>query len=221
MKFLPIILLSTASALLVPPPTGPYSVAIKVQALTDPTRPADPLRNATDGLHTRRVLMSVYLPVDTRGKRCPPQTAPYMTPKVAAVYGKQAAEAGLSKDLFSSFDMQFCDLAKLSPCGGKKSKKRYPVVLFTPGLAESRLLYGAGARSLASEGYVVVTVDHPFEPDFVEFPDGSVVAGGEIADDDEALKSKLVQVSIGTAGQAEWCMVLMDVGPNERLVLCG
>ncbi|KAG8413315.1 hypothetical protein J3458_012890 [Metarhizium acridum] len=94
-----------------------------------------------------------------------------MTPKVAADYGGQAAEVGLDDGLFSSFDMQLCDLVKLNPCGGGKGRrKRYPVVLFTPGLSDSRLLYGAGARSLASQGHAAVIVDHPHEAGFVEFP---------------------------------------------------
>jgi predicted dienelactone hydrolase len=189
MKILLPTFLSAASALLVPPPTGKYEVAMKIQPITDPSRPYDPW-DASNSEKGRQVLFSIFLPVERTS--CPPVTVPYMTPRVAALYGQQAAQAGLSDKLFSSFDMEFCDLGRLK---SRATRKSYPVVLFTPGLAESRLLYGAGARSLASKGYIVITVDHPFEPDFVEFPDGTVIAGRNISDDEASL-DKIVQVSI-------------------------
>ncbi|KJK88703.1 hypothetical protein H633G_07435 [Metarhizium anisopliae BRIP 53284] len=156
-----------ASAILVPPPVGPYDVAMRVESITDPSRPADPL-DANNHVHGRRILFSIFLP---------------------------AAEAGLDDGLFSSFDMELCDLDRLNPCGGgDQRRKEYAVALFTPGLSDSRLLYGAGARSLASQGYVVVTVDHPYEADFVEFPDGTVIVGRNISGDDEPAKEKAIKV---------------------------
>ncbi|GJN74747.1 hypothetical protein PLICBS_008840 [Purpureocillium lilacinum] len=70
------------------------------------------------------------------------------------------------------------------------------LIVLTPGLSESRLLYSALARSLASTtGLPVVTVDHPFEAQpGVEFPDGSVVPGLNVSGDDEAALSRLVKV---------------------------
>lgn len=50
------------------------------------------------------------------------------------------------------------------------SGARYPVLLYSPGAGDSRL-YGTGlAEDLASRGYVVVTIDHPYEASVVEFP---------------------------------------------------
>ncbi|KJK78382.1 hypothetical protein H634G_06555 [Metarhizium anisopliae BRIP 53293] len=168
-----------ASAILVPPPVGPYDVAMRVESITDPSRPADPL-DANNHVHGRRILFSIFLPVEKRGTPCP---------------SMKAAEAGLDDGLFSSFDMELCDLDRLNPCGGgDQRRKEYAVALFTPGLSDSRLLYGAGARSLASQGYVVVTVDHPYEADFVEFPDGTVIVGRNISGDDEPAKEKAIKV---------------------------
>lgn len=45
--------------------------------------------------------------------------------------------------------------------------------MFSPGLSASRLLYSAQARALASYGYIVITLDHPYDALFVEFPDGT------------------------------------------------
>lgn len=188
----------TAAAVLVPGPPGPYNVAMEVQEVTDASRPADPF-DATSQSRGRRLLFSVFLPIQrtASSQSCPVTTVPYMTPKVAAAYGQQAADLGLPGDLYSQFDFGFCDLSKMSPCGSPRQKRKpYPVILFTPGLEDSRLLYGAGARSLASHGYVVVTVDHPYEAPFVEFPDGTVIVGRNISGDDEAGKTQLMAVRL-------------------------
>jgi dienelactone hydrolase len=48
---------------------------------------------------------------------------------------------------------------------------RLPVVLFSPGLGVSRVVYQALGEDLASHGYLVLAVDHTREA-LVEFPDG-------------------------------------------------
>ncbi|KAG6003198.1 hypothetical protein E4U21_002275 [Claviceps maximensis] len=183
---LPLILAVPGLAdLLVPPPPGPYDVAVRVLPVTDETRSRDPYtirpRSSSAFPKGRQLLLSVFLPVDTQhgGCPCPRMTIPYMTPRVAADYGAQAAAAGLPVDLYARFGMNVCDAARMDLLRSidARTQRKYPVVLFTPGLQESRLLYGAGARSLASRGYVVVTVDHVLEASFVEFPDGTVVPG--------------------------------------------
>ncbi|TFB02828.1 putative 1-alkyl-2-acetylglycerophosphocholine esterase [Trichoderma ghanense] len=187
------LLLSLARAILVPGPTGPYAVALKEQPLTDTSR-ADPL-DPTGQSKTRRLLISLYLPIDESRRSCPAVTVPYMTPPVAASYGQQATQVGLPDTLYYGFDMEFCDLEKLSPCGWTSNKKKqYPLILFDPGFGESRLIYGAMARSLASHGYVVVTVDHPFDAPAVQFPDGSVIKGVDLDDSDIEVLQKVLKV---------------------------
>ncbi|OTA05148.1 hypothetical protein A9Z42_0057820 [Trichoderma parareesei] len=164
------LLLSVCRAILVPGPTGPYAVALKEQPLTDTSRP-DPF-DPTGKSKSRRLLVSLYLPVDASRRLCPAVKVPYMTPPVAASYGHQATQVGLPDTLYYPFEMEFCDLEKFSPCGQASNKKNeYPLVIFDPGFGESRLIYGAMARSLASHGYVVVTVDHPFDAPAVRTDD--------------------------------------------------
>lgn len=193
--FTPIyLLISVSTAVLVPGPTGPYAVAMKEQPLTDTSR-ADPL-DPTGKSKTRRLLVSLYLPVDKSRRSCPAVTVPYMTPPVAASYGQQAAQYGLPATLYDPFQMQFCDLKKLSPCGQASNKNnKYPLILFDPGFGESRLIYGAMARSLASHGYVVVTVDHPFDAPAVQFPDGAVIEGADLDDSNLSVLQKVLKVS--------------------------
>ncbi|KAL7796777.1 Alpha/Beta hydrolase protein [Trichoderma ceciliae] len=187
------LILSVSQAVLVPGPTGSYAVAMKEQPLTDTSR-ADPL-DPTGKSKTRRLLVSLYLPVDKSRRSCPAVTVPYMTPPVAASYGQQATQVGLPDTLYNPFQMEFCDLKKLSPCGRAPNKnKKFPLILFDPGFGESRLIYSAMARSLASHGYVVVTVDHPFDAPAVQFPDGTVIEGVELDDSNLSVLQKVLKV---------------------------
>ncbi|UNI24902.1 hypothetical protein JDV02_010621 [Purpureocillium takamizusanense] len=78
--------------------------------------------------------------------------------------------------------------------GGRQAQ----LIVLTPGLGESRLLYSALARALASTaGLPVVLLDHPFEAlPGVEFPDGSVVPGVDVSADDEPALGRLVRVRV-------------------------
>ena len=49
-----------------------------------------------------------------------------------------------------------------------------PVVLFSPAQDTTRLFYSAIAQTIASSGYIVVTIDAPYDVDIVEYPDGSL-----------------------------------------------
>lgn len=51
---------------------------------------------------------------------------------------------------------------------------KFPILLFSPGEGLPRLLYTATAEDIASLGYIVVTIDHPNDTAFIEYPDGRV-----------------------------------------------
>lgn len=164
-------LLGIAQAVVVPSHPGPFSVTMQVQALTDHSR-TDPLNKTV----SRQVLLSVFSPVSD-GTKCSSEIITYMPPATAASYGPLAQSAGLPANIFSSFQLELCkpSEAQHRSCRGGRKTPRFPLVLFSPGLAESRLLYGVTAKSIAAQGYVVVTIDHPYDAEVVEFPDGSVV----------------------------------------------
>lgn len=58
----------------------------------------------------------------------------------------------------------------------------WPTVIYWPGFSASKLLASAQAQSLAAQGNIVITVDHPYEATVVEFPDGEVVYGFNMTD---------------------------------------
>ena len=164
------LLLGAAQALLVPPPLGPYSVAIKSIELIDPSR-IDSL--APEPNTKRRFMASAYLPVDARYD-CETQVVPYMPTLTASVFGKWGESLGVPQGMLEMFKMDFCDISTVK-LGVNMKKQEFPVAVFSPGLGGTRLIYGALARSLASVGYIVITLDHTYETEVVQFPDGSVV----------------------------------------------
>ena len=184
------ILAATAGAVFVSGPTGPYAVSMSVQGLTDNSR-SDPYAPA-DSPHPRRVMISTFMPVDETKAPCRRQQAvPYMTPLVAGAYDELGTALGLSNGTFSSFEMNVC-IPKASSC--RSGRASYPLVLFSPGSGNPRLLYGAMAREVASYGYAVVTIDHPYDASFVEFPDGTVFQAVDIDEEDTTALELLLKV---------------------------
>ena len=159
-------LFGLAQAILMPSPPGPYDVAVRDFELIDPDR----IDNFAPEPNTkRRIMVSAYLPVDPK-HRCKPEVTPYMPALTASVFGELGTSLGIPNGTIESFEMEFCNISTIK---SSKSKKEFPVTIFSPGAQGTRLVYGAMARSFASLGYIVFTIDHTYETLVVEFPDGS------------------------------------------------
>jgi hypothetical protein len=50
-------------------------------------------------------------------------------------------------------------------------------MIFSPGLAFTHLIYSDLITNIASKGYILVALDHPYDDNILEFPDGTVVYG--------------------------------------------
>ena len=182
-----------ATSIQLPEPSGPYHVAVHIQPFNDTSR-ADPLDPSGKSV-SRRLLASIFLPVEEQ-HLCKAETVPYMTPAVAKAYGTRYAEVGFPDTLFGLFEMQLCSIPRAQPgCKPSPGKRHeFPLLFLEPGFGESRLLYSAMARSFASHGFAVVTVDHPFDA-VVEFPDGTVIPAANISDSDTKALEKVVKVN--------------------------
>ncbi|EAQ85505.1 hypothetical protein CHGG_09519 [Chaetomium globosum CBS 148.51] len=157
-----------AQAAMVTSHPGPFSVSMRVKALTDQAR-TDPFNNKSE----RQVLLSIFSPLQS-STDCSRDVIPYMPPATAASYAPLSQSAGLPATIFGSFQLDFCKPTQ--GCRGITEKKpRFPLILFSPGLGESRLLYSATAKSIAAQGYIVATIDHPYDAEVVEFPYGAMV----------------------------------------------
>ncbi|MGV9409009.1 alpha/beta hydrolase family protein [Nocardia sp. NPDC003693] len=152
----------TVGASVFPPLGGDLAVGQTVMHLVDAGR-ADPFRPD----RRRELMVSVFYPA---GQVIPYPPAHYLSteliPGIEQRFGIRLP--GLLTGSFTG----------APALGGAK----YPVVLYSSGGGDSRL-YGTGlAEDLAARGYVVVTIDHPYEASAVEFPGGRIVlheAAGE------------------------------------------
>ncbi|EWG42561.1 hypothetical protein FVEG_04330 [Fusarium verticillioides 7600] len=196
MRFLALLtFLKTSRALLVPSPPGPYDVAVKNFELVDTNRidTFAPKPNAK-----RRLMVSAYLPIDAQ-YGCKDETVPYVPTLTAKAYGKVAETLGLPDNIVEDFEMEICNISSVKPKRFHKPKKEYPVALFSPGYQGSRLVYRAMARSLASLGYIILTVDHTYEAFVVEFPDGTAATAAEFPDN---LNSTYRQLEVRTQDES-------------------
>ena len=164
-----------------------YDVTVASASLTDHSR-LDPYANNSS---PRSVVVSSFYPVTHCRRRkidsyMPPATANFMDTKFGAY--------GLPNGSFQSLGLETCVTpARQDAC----SSHLLPVVLFSGALATSRHLYNAMLQNIASAGYLVLSIDHPYDADMVEFPDGTIVTGVEIdsdADIELALSTRVADI---------------------------
>lgn len=158
------------------PVVGPsrFDVATFSTFLTDSDR-LDPF--AKDG-RLRSIVASSYYPVTACHRK---HQEPYMSPAIATLQGEKFAAYGLPNGSFASLYLETCnETTKANSCS-----MPLPLVLFSGALATSRLLYNSMLQSVAAAGYLVISIDHPYDADFVELPNGTVITATDISTDAE------------------------------------
>ncbi|WP_405875136.1 lipase [Streptomyces sp. NBC_00005] len=91
---------------------------------------------------------------------------------------------------------------------------RRPVLLYSPGYQSDRTFHTLVVEELVSWGYVVVTVDHPYDSGEVEFPDGRVVVFRPTGDDDDAARAAAVAVRAADLRFVLDCLAVLNRGGN-------
>ena len=166
---------SASAVTVIPAANGTYGVGTTAIALTDNSR-LDPFALTPEN---RSVVISVFYPVE-KTNECDWKLVPYLPEGTAAFLDQEYAPYGVPKGAFESFRLKLCSQTSSPSSRADDSQailgsNGFPLVVFSPGLGNSRLLYSAMAQSVASHGFTVVTIDHPYDADVVEFPDGKLV----------------------------------------------
>lgn len=154
---------STFAYLRLPGVTGSDSVGRVLTLLTDNAR-SDPQSPAGD---YRRVPLTVWYPAD----RDASPIAPYV-PELSTISAGLEASGELSGIQVAGLGLVTANAH--AGAAVATSDATYPVVLLSPGNATNVAFYGALAEELASHGYVVVGIDHPYQSAAVDI--GGVVA---------------------------------------------
>lgn len=184
-------------AVFLPAPKGKHATDIKALELVDHSRidPYDPNGGP------RRLMVSVFFPTIPAEECTHPEAYPYAPEKTAELLGSLWELYGWPNST------GYLERLRLPVCPARPSKTRdyvgnwgklrgsFPVVLFSHGLGGTRLASASQARAVAANGFVVVTIDHPYDAAVVEYPDGSVVTGRNIStvkelDEDVRVRAK-------------------------------
>lgn len=155
--------------LTLPAPHGRYATGESTFRLVDDKR-ADPW---VPNKPYRELMISVFYPaVHTGGQ---PFTNQF--PAAAAAVIGPAVEEG---DNLPAGLVDWAATKTHSVKDAAMAPGRFPVVLYSPGAGDSRDWNVSLVEELASQGYVVVTIDHTGEAPATEFPDGRVVGNAPL-----------------------------------------
>ena len=125
----------------------------------------------------RDLMISVFYPVQHVRRY---SLAPVYTPKYAAY---RDAIVGLAPGSAATIVSQAYKGAYLHT----SSSSLPSLIFFSPGYAGSRQDYTAAMSNLASHGYIVVGLDHPYDTGFIDYPDGRNTTGINLLESEESI----------------------------------
>jgi predicted dienelactone hydrolase len=141
-----------------PSPTGPNAVGTRSLLLVDHRR-----RDPFDPRHRfRRLMVQLWYPAEAGTA-----SAAYLPRKVGRLL---AQEYRLPPSTFAR--VRTNSIARGRPI---REGGLHPLIIFSPGYGATRDLYSTLFEELASHGFAVLALDHTYETEAVEFPDGTVV----------------------------------------------
>ncbi|PWT83086.1 MAG: hypothetical protein C5B58_07080 [Acidobacteria bacterium] len=160
---------TVSSPFQLPRPTGSYGVGRVSYSLIDRSRP-EPLAQTAGAI--REVIVEIWYPAETRPlKRS--DTAPYL-PGFEAAKPKMIQDD--IKDLFSpaTYSGSLPETHTVENAPIARGNRKFPLLVFSHGWGNPTFLYTAELEDIASHGYIVAAVDHPYDTAFTQFPDGRI-----------------------------------------------
>lgn len=140
-----------------PAPTGPYAAGHRLYTLVDTAREERHTDAAGD---PRELTLDVWYPADAGADAAP---GPYLDERLAGAMGlDEAANTWLGHAV---------EAAPLADTGGT-----VPVLIFSQGFMAMPTVYAALAQDLASHGYAVAAVSHPYADEVALVAEGEEVA---------------------------------------------
>ncbi len=150
----------------IPEPTGSYSIGTVTFGLTDTNRTE--VFTTEDPTDYRRIVVQAWYPADDVTDQSP---VPYIENPDAFGLGIQYSFG------FPSFMVSHLPLVKTHSYKNvplSTGQSDYPVILFSHGYGGIIMQNTILMEELASQGYVVFSINHPYESAVSIFPDGSV-----------------------------------------------
>ncbi|KAK5045933.1 hypothetical protein LTR84_008719 [Exophiala bonariae] len=206
------LLLSTLTqAILLPAPPGSANVHITHFPLTDTSR-VDPFAPCCD--LPRRLMVTLYQPATCEQT----ETITYIPPTSAAAI-KKVFSPYLPNISLDNFELQVCPEAAV--------ENDLPLLFFTPGYWAPRVVYAVMLQWVASLGFNILAIDHPYDGAIVEYPDGSYVEYANVTIPDEILTllaPRVADVSTvlnAVTNNTRWQELGVPVLSTERMAVFG
>ncbi|MGC5284919.1 hypothetical protein [Micromonospora sp. DT231] len=170
-----------------PPPTGPHDVGVRRMRLVDEDR-RDPWRPDSD----RTVMLDVHYPADAGST----PLAHYAVAPALTEFGRLAWAPGEERRLGLLPDEVNWMFRTHSHEWAPPATGSFPVLVGSPPPGVMRSAYTGIAEELASRGFVVVTVDHPFDAPVVDlYPTRRVIEPTDAATTVARLDADTTRVS--------------------------
>lgn len=142
-----------------PLPTGAHAVGTHVFRWVDRARP----ELARPG-ERRSVVAQLWYPAGPGGGRAPPY--------IDGLGRLPASVSGLPSALMYAYG--HIDVHARGDAPVSAAQPRWPLVLFSPGAGAPRAVYSGLAAELASRGFAVAVLDHPYDSAVTQLPDGRI-----------------------------------------------
>ena len=145
-------------------PTGNYDIGTKELFLTDSTR----IETLSKSKTFRRIYVKIWYPTKNRTDN---KYDKYLTSYPKEIISDIFASHGLNNQLIDSIVKFNTFSVSELPING--NTEMFPLILFNPGFYFGMVdFYTSFMENLASHGYIVCSINHPYEQPFIEFPNG-------------------------------------------------
>ena len=181
-----------------PSPTGPYQIGTQTRCIVDESRRE---ANADDPNAKRELIIQIWYPAEP-------------------ALGKARMSSYRDKRITTLKSAHFALVETHSALGAQISKSigLLPVLLYTPSWSGIRTECTIQIEEMASHGYVVVAIDHPYSSRAVAFPDGSVIYrsfnGEENYESDDAVDAFVKVADAQVRLRAEDARFVLDTLEN-------
>lgn len=199
-----------------PEPSGHFAVGTRVMQWTAPHRPETATAERGD---RRTVVVQLWYPAQKNSAGA--QRAQYLgrtEHEARTVSDALARYAGLPGFLVDGVPRAHTHAVFSAPVAGRGG--RFPVVLFSPGLGGVRTQNTAWAEELASHGYVVAALDHPYDSAAVVLADGRTVNTKIASTGDDGQDGELAVETTGVRA-ADLSFTLTQLGRLDRGEIAG